>query len=139
MYRPLLALALLAAALPAAAADLTVAVSGISKDPGEIGCALFASPTGFPMEVEGVTRQYLKADPAGVTCHFQNIAPGRYAIAVAHDRNGNRKPDTNWLGIPTEDWGVSNNIRPSLRAPRFDEAAVTVPAAGLLINVTVAP
>jgi uncharacterized protein (DUF2141 family) len=32
----------------------------------------------------------------------------------------NRKLDTNFLGIPAEQWGASNQVRPNLRAPRFD-------------------
>jgi uncharacterized protein (DUF2141 family) len=28
--------------------------------------------------------------------------------------------------MPTEPWGVSNNARPKLRAPRFEEAAFSV-------------
>jgi uncharacterized protein (DUF2141 family) len=34
--------------------------------------------------------------------------------------------DANFLGIPTEAWGVSNNVRPALRAPRFEEASFKV-------------
>ena len=32
--------------------------------------------------------------------------------------------------MPTEVWGVSNNVRPPMRAPYFDEAAVAVAAGG---------
>ena len=35
---------------------------------------------------------------------------------------------TSFLGVPTEAWGVSGNLRPSLRAPRFSEAAFTLEA-----------
>ena len=68
--------------------------------------------------------------PAGeilcVTCRFTSIEPGQYAVAVMHDLNGNHRTDTKMFGIPTEDWGVSNNSRPRLRAPNFDEAAFSV-------------
>jgi len=44
------------------------------------------------------------------------------------------------LGAAIEPWGVSNNVRPSLRAPRFDEAAFKVPADArdLLVVIQVA-
>jgi uncharacterized protein (DUF2141 family) len=38
---------------------------------------------------------------------------------VAHDLNGNHKTGTNWVGLPLEPWGVTNNVRPILRAPKF--------------------
>jgi uncharacterized protein (DUF2141 family) len=73
-----------------------------------------------------------------VTCRFEALAPGDYAVAVSHDLNGNKKADTNFVGIPTEAWGVSNNVRPGLRAPRFDEARFSVPAEGATIAVRIA-
>lgn len=62
----------------------------------------------------------------GVTCRFADVAPGRYAVSVVHDLNGNRRIDTTLIGLPTEAWGVSKGVRPTLRAPRFDEAAFVV-------------
>jgi uncharacterized protein (DUF2141 family) len=104
------------------AADLVVRVSGIAAAAGEVGCALFTAPEGFPGDDAVARRVRLPADPAGVTCRFPDVPAGRYAVAVSHDANGNRKLDTNLVGMPTEAWGVSNNARPTLRAPRFDEA-----------------
>lgn len=110
----------------AAAAEVVVRVSGISASTGEIGCALFSSSGAFPMEVGGARQVWVKADAAGVVCRFADVAAGTWAVSVSHDLNGNRKVDTNLLGIPTEAWGVSNNVRPTLRAPRFDEAAFKI-------------
>jgi len=108
--------------LPVIAAELIVNVTGISDAPGQIGCALFKGPQGFPMDSSAARQAWLPADPKGVTCRFADVTDGSYAVSVSHDRNGNKKVDTNFLGIPTEAWGVSNNARPSLRAPRFEEA-----------------
>jgi len=128
----LIAVGLLATA-QAAAAELQVNVTGIRSATGQVGCALYASERGFPMEPAVAAQRWLPADPAGVQCRFEALAPGVYAVAVSHDLNGNRRTDTNLVGLPTEDWGVSNNIRPSLRAPRFEEAAVQVAAEPLRI------
>ncbi len=54
------------------------------------------------------------------------VAPGAYAVAVHHDANSNGKVDANFLGIPKEGYGVSNDPRPRFRAPRFDEARVAI-------------
>ena len=64
---------------------------------------------------------WLKADATNITHSFRDLKPGTYAIAVSHDLNGNHITDTTWVGIPKEPWGVSKNIRPKLRAPRFEE------------------
>ncbi len=122
------------------AADVVVRVSGIAAPYGEIGCSLYSSSAGFPMDFSSARSEWMKADPGGVACKFERVRPGTYAVAVGHDRNGNRRVDTNFLGLPTEQWGVSRNPRPLLRAPRFDEATFVVPTddAAVQLDVTVA-
>lgn len=126
--RATIAIACAVAANASGAAELLVRVSGISAPVGQIGCALFATKAGFPMDTAAAKAQWLSADPNGVTCRFADVGSGTYAVSVSHDVNGNRRVDTNLVGIPTEQWGVSNNVRPTLRAPRFEEASFTVPA-----------
>jgi len=46
---------------------------------------------------------------------------GTYAIAFYQDMNDNGKIDKNVLGIPKEPYAFSNDIRPKLKAPSFDE------------------
>ncbi|MBJ7414606.1 MAG: DUF2141 domain-containing protein [Niveispirillum sp.] len=106
------------------AAKLTVNVTGLRSSDGEIGCALHSVPDSFPMGQAQVQQQWLPPQMGGTICRFTDLVPGRYAVAVSHDRNGNRQTDTGLFGIPKEAWGVSNNVRPGLRPPRFDEAAI---------------
>jgi uncharacterized protein (DUF2141 family) len=109
------------------AGTLVITVTGVSEAKGEIGCSLFREPTGFPMDNSAARVQWLPAQGAGTVCRFNDVPEGSYAVAVAHDLNGNRRVDTNFFGIPTEAWGVSNNVRPSLRPPRFEEAVFRLP------------
>ncbi|MFM9827837.1 MAG: DUF2141 domain-containing protein [Sphingomonas sp.] len=131
-------LAIVATSLPAiaAAGTLEIVVSTPSATDGEIGCALFKNEAGFPMAPEKAQRIWVKANPQTV-CRYENVAPGTYAVAVSLDLNGNRRTDKNFIGIPTEAWGVSNNVRPRMRSPRFAEARFTVPAEGRRIEIDV--
>lgn len=118
--------------------EITVQVTGVAGDAGEIGCALYPSGSRFPMEGGSVQQIWMRASAAGVTCHFKQVPEGTWAVSVAHDLNGNHQVDKNFLGIPTEPWGVSNNARPSLRAPRFEEAAFQVAGQPVALTVKVA-
>ncbi len=69
---------------------------------------------------------WLKADATNITHAFRELKSGTYAVAVSHDLNGNHITDTTWVGIPKEPWGVSKNIRPKLRAPRFEECSFSL-------------
>ncbi len=111
-----------AAGLPLCGIDLVVTVTGVATEKGEIGCALFKDAVGFPMDGSKATGQWIKPKNGSVECRFTQLSAGSYAVAVSHDLNGNRKTDTNFVGMPKEDWGVSNNVRPKFRAPRFEEA-----------------
>ena len=113
------------------AQELIVKVMLDKSTRGEVGCALFSSATGFPNENVAMPAQWQAPNTDSVVCRFTDIKPGPYAVAVSHDLNGNRRTDTNFLGIPIEDWGVSNNVRPKLRAPTFDEARFEVAATGV--------
>lgn len=113
-------------AIPAAAATLEVSVTGLRSTGGEVGCALYPGAAGFPMEPARAVETWRPAVAGSVVCVFEALEPGRYAVAVSHDLNGNRRTDANFLGMPTEDWGVSNNVRPTLRAPRFEESAIDI-------------
>lgn len=54
---------------------------------------------------------------------FKDLPEGNYAIASFHDDNKSGKLEKNFFGIPKKDWAVSNNVRPSLRAPTFEESS----------------
>ncbi len=122
------------------AADLVIRITGISEPLGEVGCALYANATGFPMDRATARGQWRPADAGGVTCRFPDVPEGTYAVSIVHDRNGNKRVDRNFVGMPTEQWGVSNNARPRMRAPTFEEARFTVAAGAsdVVIDITVA-
>jgi uncharacterized protein (DUF2141 family) len=107
------------------AAELIVKVESASTD-GNIGCSLFSNPKGFPMDSIQATQKFSQNTPTGVEFVFSNLKSGKYAVSVMNDKNGNKTLDKNLLGIPKEEWGVSNNIRPTLRAPSFEEAAIEI-------------
>lgn len=114
------------AATGASAVGLTVNVSGVQSETGEIGCALFANPHGFPLDIAAARQVWLTVRKPPTDCSFTAVPAGRYAVSVVHDLNGNRRVDTSFIGIPNEPWGVSNNVRPTLRPPQFWESAFDV-------------
>ena len=117
---------LLLACGTAVAADVIVKVSGANSTQGQVRCALFEKGAAFSMDTTGTKQVWLAADSGALVCKFSDVAPGTYAVSVGHDINGNKKVDTNFLGIPKEGWAVSNNVVRKLIAPRFDEAQFVV-------------
>lgn len=63
------------------------------------------------------------------------LAPGEWAVAITQDTNNNDKLDKNFMGIPTEPFAFSNNVRPRLAPPDFNDCKFTVGGAGKVVNI----
>jgi uncharacterized protein (DUF2141 family) len=126
LMKPLLAwLVLSSCGLPTQSAEIIVTVTGVASAQGSMGCALFASNARerFPLDLSQAVTQRAPAQANVMQCAFRNVMAGTYAVSASHDINDNGRTDRNVVGLPTEPWAVSNNVRPTLRAPRFTEAA----------------
>jgi uncharacterized protein (DUF2141 family) len=121
MRSTLLALVLLVSLATADAATVIVNVEGVESSSGEVNvglCDKSLSPDGCPFSAER------PATAGRMEFKFENIPPGRYAVASYHDVNGNEEFDR-LLGVPREPFGISNDGGGGLW-PEFDGAAVRV-------------
>ena len=102
---------------------LTVKVSGIQNNNGVIELALYKDPNKFAKVGQTYRIIRIKPDGANLTHEFKNLEEGKYAICLYHDENNNKVCDKNFFGIPTEAYAFSNNIRPKLSVPTFEECS----------------
>lgn len=110
-------------------ASIRIEISDIRNATGVVGCLIFNAPDGYPDSHEKAHQETQVPIVSGAAvCEFKNLAPGEYAAIVIHDENRNGKLDKNFLGIPREGYGASNNVRPAMSAPGYKEAAFTVKA-----------
>ena len=61
--------------------------------------------------------------------------PGIFAVVAYHDQNGNKRFDRDWIGIPEEPYGVSNNPEMLFSAPSHEEASFEVGSNGAVIEI----
>lgn len=112
-------------------ATLTVNVVGARNARGKIGVSLFRDGRGFPDTVANAfRRERVAIDPRALTAQvvWRDLEPGVYAVAVLHDENDNDRMDKNFIGIPKEGYGASNNPPKKHRAPSFEEARFSLAA-----------
>lgn len=130
--KPVVLLALTALALPASAQDtappenatLSVRVTHVRSDEGNVCCALYDSDRGWPIRSH-LARATSIVRPHGgrALCRFADTPPGRYAVAVFHDEDGNGELNSRGFGRPTEGWGVSGGDRGGVfRGPSYERA-----------------
>ena len=114
-----------------------VKILNIRNSTGGVACALFESSVGFPTEFlhSATNIMIIKVRDTQARCDFEDIPPGTYSLAVIHDENMNGKLDTNWLGVPTEGYGFSNDAKALLGAPSF--SAASFPYDGRNLDLTI--
>ena len=119
--------------LPAeTAGSVEVTIEGITSTDGLIYASLFSSANGFPDERNlASANQSVPASDASngtLVLKFMEIPAGAFALSIMHDANANGKLDTNFMGIPSEDYGFSHNPNSLFGPPSFDKAAVALTA-----------
>jgi uncharacterized protein (DUF2141 family) len=114
-------LALMSAGAAAHAATITVRVATFKPVKGLMLCRLYSGPTGFPGGKGFQAEQWVTVKDTTATCTFPNLRAGTYAVSLFHDANGNKRLDRNFIGLPTEGVGVSNNRFRTMAPPRFDD------------------
>lgn len=62
--------------------------------------------------------------------------PGLYAIAAYHDKDADLEFDKNFLGIPSEPFGISNDPRIGFSAPPHEKAAFDVQGPSTPVTIT---
>ena len=100
--------------------ELKINISKLKK--GKIGIVIFDSEDGFPKEANKAIFKAFK-DPSEFPLILK-FTDGKYAISIFQDSNNNTKLDTNFLGIPKEDFGFSNNKIGLFGPPSFKESSI---------------
>tara|TARA_R110002126_G_scaffold277560_5_gene423607 strand:- start:1422 stop:1841 length:420 start_codon:yes stop_codon:yes gene_type:complete len=100
--------------------NLTVNISGLSSNKGTLMVGIYNKKENF------LNKQF-KGDLAKIenkksVVVFKNLPKGEYAVSFIHDENDNKKMDTNFIGIPKEDYGCSNNATGFMGPPKYDDA-----------------
>ncbi|KIM12836.1 MAG: hypothetical protein KU37_00105 [Sulfuricurvum sp. PC08-66] len=105
------------------AGEIEITIEGVKNANGELSIGLYDEAKAFAKPnakvVKGV---FVKASQGTMVVKLVNIPDGVYAVSLFHDQNSNQKLDTNFLGMPIEGYGFSNNVYPMFRSASFEEA-----------------
>ena len=145
----LLALGLFSSAAPASgkeqrdatcteqAGSIRVIVTNVRKAKGTITADLHGdNPAEFLKKKKKLARVRVPARMGSVEMCLPVPGPGIFAIGIYHDVNGNRKFDKNFLGLPAEPYGVSNNPGLRLGKPKHKDASFEVGPEGTTLEIT---
>lgn len=119
---------------------IVVQLNGIKENAGQVLLSLFNKEEGFPTQPEKAFRwSKAKVTSTSLIISLDGLPPGKYAIAVVQDENMNEVMDRDWLGLPSEPYGISNNVSNTFTPPTFEEAKFTVSGKRDTIRIEMQP
>jgi uncharacterized protein (DUF2141 family) len=130
-FVPVFALAGAALLAPMAAraqsAALTIKVEHIAPRGGNLRLAIYDEKSFADDNAAPIVDKVVPASPPVQMVTFDAVPPGTYAIKMFQDANRNETFDMNWIGLPSERYGFSNNAKPDwmhLSPPGFTAAKI---------------
>ena len=106
--------------------NLTLRVNGIEKAGGKMSIALFDNAEDFSSKESYVAAIEVPVKSDAFEYRFENINQGTYAMAIFHDLDENGKLTTNWIGMPKEPFGFSNDAKGRMGPPDYEDALFKV-------------
>lgn len=112
---------------PAAPATIQVTVEKVRNSKGLITAVLYDdNPKTFLKNGARLDRIRVEATEGETVLCLQAPQAGRYSVALYHDENGNKKFDQDFLGVPSEGYGFSNNPGFRFGKPDVEETLFTL-------------
>lgn len=118
------------------AGTIIVRMEGFRNDEGVARITLFDQQKGFPDQY----KLALDYGDSPITDRiseyiFHQVSYGAYSVGIFHDEDSNGKLKTNFLGMPREGVGVSNNIKPRFGAPKFKDCLFSVDRDTVILSI----
>jgi uncharacterized protein (DUF2141 family) len=108
-------------AVPVTAETLAVVITSLGSTDGHIMVRILAGEQEFDGDVEAITSIKQRALAGDNTFTVANLPAGDYGVQIMHDKNSNGKLDSNFVGMPTEPWGFSNNATGNMGPPAWSD------------------
>ena len=103
--------------------NLKVVVNNLRSKTGQAGFFLFNSGDAFPGQTQkALLSGFVKICGNSIEYTFTSLATGTYAVYVFHDEDNDKKLKTNFIGMPKEGMGVSNNAKGHFGPPKYNDA-----------------
>ena len=101
---------------------LKIIITGFDSEAGNCRFALDNSKSVYEKEDSVWMGKVLPIINKKVVVIIDSLTYGDYAVKVFHDENENEELDTNFLGIPTEEYGYSNDASDWFGPPSWEKA-----------------
>lgn len=122
----------------AAQGTLQIKITNIEKGSGTLYIAILNSPEGW-LKSDASSRTFRDMTQAvsstdDLLLSIEALPPGKYAISVFQDLDGDAELDTNIVGFPKEPFGFSAPMG-KFGPPNFEEAAIDLSGGSVSVAI----
>ena len=115
---------------------VTITIKNIRSDTGVIRIGIYNNPVQFPQDpVKCFTLEKTMMIEGTMEIVLIDISPGSYAISLLDDEDGNERMKYNFLRMPREGYGFSNNVKPGLKSPPFEKCSIQIGKGNTHLNI----
>ena len=115
--------------------SVTVVVTDLASTESMVKLNFYNSSDGFLKRGQEVYQRTVRPEGKNLVTVPIDLPVGEWAVALTQDMNNNNRLDKNFIGIPTEPYAFSNNVRPAMRPPNFDECKFRVDGPGKIVSI----
>ena len=119
-------------------ATLEVHIDGLQNNKGKVLVALNNSEENYSDHGgEAYKGAFSEISDKKAAVIFKDLPFGVYAVKVFHDENNNGELDSNFMHIPQEPYGFSNNARGTFGPASWQDAKFEIKTDSLAISIKV--
>ena len=100
--------------------ELTIQIENIGILEGRIRIGVFNKGENFLKREAAIKHYYITVKSSTEIIKINDLPKGDYAFSMFHDENSDDEFNLNFLGIPKEPYGFSNNVKPKFSAPSYE-------------------
>lgn len=107
-------------------ANLTIKIKGIQNAKGTMNFAVYDNAENYNKSKDYFVGESVKVESLDFEYVFHDLPFGNYAISLFQDEDENGELNTNWIGMPKELFGFSNDAKAKMGPPNFIEASFEI-------------
>lgn len=101
--------------------QLTLNIENIESLEGQIIIGIYNTEKGW-LEKDSEIKQFrVPVNNNTERLVITDLPKGDFAISMYHDKNSDGICNLNFIGIPKEPYGFSNNFKPKFSAPKYED------------------
>jgi len=118
--------------------NITVVMTNFRNEKGRAQVTLFNSEKGFPLDPNYAYMVKTGAINGGTaTVKFMGVGLGEHAICAIHDEDMDGDFDRNWLFLPGEGWGTSNDVGGFFGPGNYNDSRFILDSTDATVNIII--